>query len=133
MKEKISKSAHIFVALAVPLAFLVGTLTSLVFKTTNPDHVDITADLAYLKPSLYAGYGTLLVLLSLGLIASLLSFKSGAQKYAKTTLITLLIIVVCVAGSALAQKRTDQVEATYSKQQVQSLFKQMFLKVPAQK
>lgn len=133
MKEKFTKSAHVFIALALPIAFLAGTLTSLFLKTNNPDHIDITADLAYLRPALYAGYATLVIILLLGFIASLLNLNSDRKRYAKATLITMLIVILCVVGSALAQKRVEQVEKNYSKQHVQDLFKQFYLKSPPNK
>lgn len=130
MKEKFAKSALVFVALAVPLGFLAGTLVGLALKTANPSHIDITAKLAYLGPSLYAGYGTVAALSLLGVVASVLSFKQGRKSYAKTSLLTLLIIMLCVVGSVLAQKQTAHVEASYAKEQLQNLYKQLRLLSP---
>lgn len=128
MKEKISKSGLIFISLAAPVGLLVGTLTALILKIHNPSNVDITAEIAYLRPSLYAGYGSLAVLLVLGCISSVISYKNGRKNLSKATFVTLAIVIFCVAGAAIAQQQVTKVEASYTKSQLQDLYKQFNFK-----
>lgn len=130
MKEKFAKLSLVFVALAVPLALFIGTALGYALKAINPSNVDITADLAYLGTALTAGYGTLALFLLLGFIGALIGFKNGHQKTAKATLLTILLIIVCVVGAAVAQKMTTKVEQDYTKQQVKNLYNQLQLDIP---
>lgn len=131
MKERFSLWAPTFVALAAPLGLLVGTLTGLVLKAANPSHVDITADLAYLGPALFAGYGTVIVLAGLGFLGALFGLSGSNQTQAKRTLITLLVLVLCVVGALISQKLTDRIEANYSKQSLERFYKNLNLPSPS--
>jgi hypothetical protein len=128
MKHKYSTISFVCTALAVPMAMLVGLTTGLILKSSNPSNVDITAGLAYLTQGLVAGYATLAIFALSGVVFGVLGLKTEYRKIAKASLTTLALVILAAVGTGLVQKRTDTVEANYSKQQVQDLFKQFRLK-----
>lgn len=125
MNQKHAKISLAASALALPVAFTAGNLTSLILKANNPDNVDITAGLAYLRPTLIVSFTTFGILCAIGLIFAIIGMRKGDKSLSKFSLIVLVAVLLVSLSAALLQQRIDRVEKTYSKQQFNTLFQQL--------
>jgi hypothetical protein len=59
----------VLASIATPITLLVSGLVAWLYKSNNPDNVDITAGLAYLRPILISTFATFGVLMLLRCIS----------------------------------------------------------------
>ena len=102
------------IALALPLTLLVSQLVTAYLKSNNPDNVDITQGLAYLRPILIAGWVTFGVIMAsvAGLIVAMYR-RDGNFIEAKLPLILSVLLVIILGGWMAVNSYTDQVEEDY--------------------
>lgn len=62
MRLTIRNAAILLSALLIPLSMLISNVVTAFYKSTNPRDVDVSADLAYLRESLVAGFGSALII-----------------------------------------------------------------------
>lgn len=102
------------VALLVPLTMLIGYVAAAYYKSANPNGIDITTSLAYLRQVMVVtiiGF-SLLTLTSVGLIVTMYR-QDGNFVNAKLPLV-LLIAVVALLGTGMAiNSYTDSVVEQY--------------------
>lgn len=124
MKSSYGKASVIIASLLIPVGFLAGQLVAWRLKSTNPSNVDITADLAYLRPILVSSFSVVIVLSVLVVILAVLGFKKDSNpQLAKTSLITLAAVVIVSAIGLLVQNRVTKVENAYSEKQFNTFLK----------
>ena len=104
----------ILAALWLPLSMLIGNLVTAFYKSTNPNDVDITAGLAYLRQSLFAGFGAagLIAVIIIGLVV-LMYRRSGNFKEAKLPLAVFAIVGVVTLSALVVNGYINAVEDQY--------------------
>ncbi len=125
MNQKHAKISLAASALALPVALMAGNLTSLILKTNNPDNVDITANLAYLRPTLIVSFTIFGVLCVISLVFAIISMRKGDKSLSKFSLVVLVAVLLVSLAAGLLQKQTDAIERDYSKQRFDTLFQQL--------
>lgn len=124
MKQKFGSLAILSTALLVPLAIFAGSSVEYILKRTNPDHVDITLGLAYLRPMLASGIGVAVALTICSITLALMGLKKDEnRRLAKFSLILLSVILLSAVASGVLKHQSDTLENAQTKSQVQDLFK----------
>jgi uncharacterized membrane protein len=121
--NKDGKRAIICAALALPLSLVVSGTIAWYLKANNPDNVDITAGLAYLRPILVSAFVTFGVLMLVAFVSALRGRRRDASPELSTlglALIITLVLVSLVAG--VASNRASKAEDRYRDQQTQEFF-----------
>lgn len=122
--NKFSKLSIISSALALPLTVLSGTLVSWYLKGNNPDHVDITAGLAYLRPILVTSFTVFIVLALLSLLFALIGLKKQEDRgLIRLALALALAVIVTSSLAGFAQTRISAIEDSYRERRVETLLK----------
>ena len=102
------------VALILPITLLVGAIASAYYKSTNPDHVDVTQSLAYLSQTMTISFITFAVLVILVIIGIVKMYRAdGNMCSAKLPLVLLIAIVVLLGSYALVSSYTSKVQDQY--------------------
>lgn len=102
------------VALLVPLTLLVSQITEFIFKSTNPDNIDITTSLAYLGQGVTAGIVTFCAVLAVIVTAVVLDKRAtGTWQGARQPIMLFTAIVILVAGVMLFNKLTNNAQDDY--------------------
>lgn len=115
------------VALMIPITIVVSVLTALYFKSTNPDNVDVSQDLAYLQQTIVAGIITF-VLFTVAVVTGIVLMYRRDRNFsnAKLPLVLLLIVCTLMAGiivvSSYTSKVTDQYLIDHGKPTLQQFF-----------
>lgn len=93
---------------------LIGAVVTAFYKSTNPDAVDVTAELAYLRQSLVAGFGAALLIGAaiIGLIVHMYR-KSGSFADAKFPLIVFAMVGIVTVAALVVNGYVDAVEDQY--------------------
>lgn len=133
MTIKHSKISIAAAALSVPAAFMAGNLTTLILKSNNPDNVDITAGLAYLRPILIVSFTTFGVLCLISLVFGIIGLRKDDKSLSKFSLILLVALLLVSLTAGLLQKQTDKIEKDYSQKQFNSLFQELQTKFKTKK
>lgn len=124
MKQKFGTFALVATALMVPLSILAGAVTEFFLKRSNPNHIDITLGLAYLRPILQVGTGVAAILFIVSIVFALIGLKKDSSpQIAKVALLILLIITLASSGASLLKNRTDKLEDAYTNDRVKDFFK----------
>ncbi len=122
MVNKSSQISVLAAATMLPLAIIIGQLVAWYYKSVNPNDVDVSAGLAYLRQILLSAIGVLVLLWMVSLIAGLRGLRSEMKKIAKLGLIILCINTVLMLGLAGLNKinsdivdNAEKVNASVSK------------------
>ena len=101
-------------AALLPLSMLMSNIVTALYKAGNPENVDITAGLAYLRQSLFAGFGTALIIgaIVVWLIVSMYRRDRNFVE-AKLPLVLLGMVVFVLIISAAVSSYTGAVEDQY--------------------
>lgn len=114
----------IFASLAFPLALLISSTAAWYLKSHNPDNVDVTAGLAYLRPILLSAFVTFGLCMVLSLWFALWGKRHDNSPELSYLGILLIIVVTLVTlASAIAQRGAGNAEESYRKQQSEALFR----------
>ena len=121
-------------ALLLPLSILAGVLTAAYYKSSNPDNVDITNGLAYLRQTMFAAIAVGVII---GIIIIVMIIKmyrrDGNFVEAKLSLVLLVAIAVIVGSIAIASNYTSSVEDQYRIDRGQPTLDQFFDKLEQNK
>ena len=121
-------------ALLVPLSMLAANLVAALYKSNNPDSVDITNGLAYLQQSLVAGFGTAVMIAALIIwLITRMYRRDKSFAEAKLPLVLLVSIGVLVTTLALISNYTSTVEDQYRKDHGQPTLSEFFDRLDKQK
>lgn len=116
--NKFGKVSIITAGLVLPLALVVSGLVTWYLKANNPDSVDITADLAYLRPTLIAAFVTFGLVWAVSLISGLFGLKRDTSDELSRTGLTLLTLVTVLSIiSTVSTTQVSRAEDLYRQQQ----------------
>lgn len=102
------------VTLTLPATLLASTLVTAYFKSTNPDNVDITQSLAYLKQSLLVAVITFSLFVIVGIVGIVKMYRRDKNFVKAKFPMTLLIVVfVLMSGAAITNAYTNKVQDQY--------------------
>jgi uncharacterized Tic20 family protein len=100
--------------LMFPASAFIGGLIGWNLKSSNPNNVDITQGLAYLRPILVTGFVLFIGLLLTSFIAGIIALKKDTDRtFGKIGLVLLAIVLVFSAGAAFANAKTDDAINSY--------------------
>lgn len=106
----------IFASLALPLALLISGTITWYLKAHNPDNVDITAGLAYLRPILVSAFVTFGASMVLSLWFAVRGKRHDASPGLSYLGIVLVVVVTLMSlASGIAQKGAGDAEDAYRK------------------
>lgn len=112
--NKYGKVSVILAGLALPTALLLSSLIAWHLKSTNPDSVDITAGLAYLRPILLTSFSTYGVMWLVSLVSGLLGLKRDASdELSRVGLMLLILVTVVSLASGITSRKIADAEDAY--------------------
>ncbi len=115
--NKFGKVSIITAGLVLPIAMLVSGIVAWQLKSTNPDAVDITAGLAYLRPILVTSFTAFGLIWLVSLVSGLLGLKKDASPdYSKLGLLLLVLITITSVGAGITSKGVSDAEDAYRAQ-----------------
>ncbi len=121
--NKFGKVSLFTAGIMYPTAALAGGLVAWNLKSGNPDNVDITAGLAYLRPILVTGFILFGVLFIVSLISGVLALRRDQDRsLGKLSLVLLATILVFSGAAAFANAKTDNAIDQYRTQKDQEFF-----------
>lgn len=124
--NKYGKVSVISAGLVLPLALLAGNIVAWNLKSSNPDGVDITAGLAYLRPILITSFVVYGLVWLTSLVAGLLALKRDkVNELGKTGLVLLVLITVLSLCSAITAGKVSDAEEAYREQQATEFFQKL--------
>lgn len=109
------KLSIVFASLVMPLTFLLSFAVSVHLKGTNPNQVDVTAGLAYLRPILITAIVSVIGCIVLSIIFAIRSINIDKDKsLGKFALILLAgLFILFVIDTKLINKNTDIIDDAY--------------------
>ena len=115
--NKFGKISIVTAGLVLPISLLISGLVTWHLKSTNPDNVDITAGLAYLRPILVTGYTLFISIWLVSLVSAVLGLKKDATaEYARLGLILLVLVTITSLGAGISAKGAGDAEEAYKNQ-----------------
>jgi uncharacterized Tic20 family protein len=121
--NKFGKVSIFSAGLMFPVAAFIGGLVAWNLKSNNPNDVDITQGLAYLRPILLTGIVIFIVLLLLSVVTGILALKKDTDRsFGKVGLALLVSVLIFSGGAALANKKTDDAIDSYRTAKEQKFF-----------
>ena len=121
--NKNGRRAIFCAALALPLSLLVSGTIAWYLKTNNPDNVDITAGLAYLRPILVSAFATFTIVMLVGLVSALRGRKHDASPELSYIALALVIALTALSLAAgVANKGASDAQDRYRDQKTQGFF-----------
>lgn len=121
--NKYGKVSIFAAGLMFPAAAFIGGVVAWNLKGGNPDNVDITQGLAYLRPILVTGLTVFGLLLATSLVCGVVALRKDADKtFGKIGLALLATIFVFSAGAAISNAKTDDAIENYRDNKAQQFF-----------
>lgn len=124
--NEFGKKSLITTSLLLPITLAASSLVSWYLKTNNPDGVDITQGLAYLRPILIVSFSTFLVGWLMALIFGIIGLKKDeAPQTSKLALALLVAITILSTTAAIANSKAGHAEDAYQDQKSEQFFKDL--------
>lgn len=121
--NKFGKASLIISSLVLPLTTLLSSTVEWYFKSNNPNNVDITSNLAYLKQVLCTALVAYAALWIIGLITALVGLKKDQDtKFSKLALLILPLVLIISILAGAATKAVSDSEDAYRDQKAQEFF-----------
>ena len=118
--NKYGKVSLFSASIMFPAAVFVSSIVGWILKSGNPDNVDITQGLAYLRPILVTGFSLFGILLAVSVVSAVLALKKDTDKtLGKLAIVLIVTIFILAAGSAIATTKTDNAIKDYRAAQEQ--------------
>ena len=126
--------AIVLVTLLLPLTLLAGAITAAVYKSINPDNVDITASLAYLRETMMAGIAmfTVITVIIVGLIIKIHHHEHKFAQ-AKLPLALLTATITLIVSLMIVNSYTNSVQDQYLRDNNRATLDEFFDAVEQQK
>ena len=118
MKPRITlrTAAITLTTLLIPLSMLFGNIVTALYKSTNPSDVDITNDLAYLRESLFAGFGAAFLIGAIIVWLIVLMYRRDKNfSEAKFPLVLLVSLCIVTFAALAVSGYTNAVEDQYTR------------------
>lgn len=87
--------------LPLPVGWTVGSLVAWWLKSTNPDDIDVTQGLAYLRPILLSGFGALALTAVVALVVALRARRTGNGLPLNLLLVHAAVTIVVLVANGL--------------------------------
>lgn len=117
--NKFGKISIISAALALPLTLLVSGIVAWYLKSSNPDGVDITYALAYLRPTLLTAITCFISLSLVSLLSGILGLKKDeSNEFSKIGLLIIVLVAIFSFSAGIISKKTSDSESNYQKDSV---------------
>ena len=124
--NKFGKTSVVIASLILPVTLLLSSMVAWHFKETNPNNVDITAGLAYLKQILGTTLIVFAVLWVTSLVSALIGLKKDASKeLSKLGLVVLALVTILSVGSGIANNKAGDAEEAYRDQKATEFFQKL--------
>ena len=121
--NKFGKISIIAASTALPVALIVSGLVSWQLKSSNPDNVDITQGLAYLRPILVSSFIVFGVFIVLSLITGLLALKRDQDiSLGKLGLVLAVTVLLLSTVAGVASNKASHSVDTYREKKEQQFF-----------
>ena len=132
--KSLKNVATLLTAALIPIIILVSQTVGAIYKTNNPDNVDITNGLAYIQQTLIAGIGVGIVI-ALIIVWLLIRIYRRDKNFSEAKLPMLLLVFVgaCVVAIAAISNYTSSVENQYLKDHDRPTLSEFFDKLEEQK
>jgi putative copper export protein len=112
--NKFGKVSIVTSSLVLPLTTLISGLVGAYLKSNNPNNVDITSNMAYLKQILGATLIVFVTLWVLSLLLALIGLKKDTDSaFSKLSLIILPLILIVSIAAGMATNAAGDAEDTY--------------------
>lgn len=116
--NKFGKLSIIASGLMLPLALIAGNLVTWYYKSGNPDNVDITAGLAYLRPILVISFTIFALTWLISLVSGLMALRRDrSSELGRIGLLLLALVSIISLFSAIAANKVTKIEENYKEQQ----------------
>lgn len=124
--NKFGKISVIVASLALPVTLLVSGFVAWQLKESNPNSVDITSNMAYLKEIL----GTSLILFTtlwiVSLVCALIGFKKDSSKdFSKLGMLVLVLVTVFSIGAGMFTNAVGDAEDAARQKQAEEFFEKI--------
>ncbi|MCB9823279.1 hypothetical protein H6800_03330 [Candidatus Nomurabacteria bacterium] len=117
--NKFGKVSIVSASLTLPLTLLTSGIVAWYLKSSNPDGVDITYALAYLRPTLLTAIACFVTLSLISLVSGILGLKKDDSKeYSKLGLLIIVLVAVFSFSAGIISKKTSDAESNYQKDSV---------------
>jgi glucan phosphoethanolaminetransferase (alkaline phosphatase superfamily) len=132
--KSLKNVATFLTAALIPIIILVSQTVGAIYKTNNPDNVDITNGLAYIQQTLIAGIGVGIVI-ALIIVWLIIRIYRRDKNFSEAKLPMLLLVFVgaCVVAIAAISNYTSSVENQYLKDHDRPTLSEFFDKLEEQK
>jgi RsiW-degrading membrane proteinase PrsW (M82 family) len=132
--KSLKNVATLLTAALIPIIILVSQTVGAIYKTNNPDNVDITNGLAYIQQTLIAGIGVGIVI-ALIIVWLIIRIYRRDKNFSEAKLPMLLLVFVgaCVVAIAAISNYTSSVENQYLKDHDRPTLSEFFDKLEEQK
>lgn len=118
------KRSVLFASLALPTTLVISGMISWYLKSHNPDNVDITAGLAYLRPILVSGFVTFIVMMLVSLLSGIRGLRQDTSKELSSLGIKLVIVLTVLSLAAgIASNGTSKAQDAYRDKKAQEFFR----------
>lgn len=122
------------VALILPITLLASGITTAYFKSTNPNDIDITQNLAYLRQSLFVAVVTFALIAGASIFGIVKMYRRDRSFVeAKLPMVLLFVVFVLMGGAAIANAYTNKVQNQYMNDNKRPTLQQYFNKLKEQK
>lgn len=123
MMNKFGKISVLTAGLVLPLALLAGNLVAWYYKGGNPDNVDITAGLAYLRPILITSFVVYGLVWLISLVTGILALKNArTNELGRVGLLLLVLVTVVSLCAAISAGKVSDAEDAYRDQKATQFF-----------
>lgn len=105
MNDEYSRRSLLLTSISLPLGIFVGKCVELVLKSTNPSHVNVAADLAYLAHIIIATMATVVFFWILALVFAFMGYRRHESKtIVKFAAATLLVVIMLTLSTLVLNK-----------------------------
>lgn len=126
MTNKYGKMAIITASLILPLTLILSGLVAWQLKESNPDNVDVTAGLAYLRQILGTALVAAAILWGISLVSSLIGLKKDDDRtWAKLGMLVLVLVTITSITAGIVQNQVSDVEKVYKDNQAEQFFEKL--------
>lgn len=124
--NKFGKISVVIASLALPVTLLISGFVAWQLKEANPDSVDITASLAYLKQILGTTLVVFAVLWVMSLASALIGLKKdGSKEFSKLGILILVLVTVLSIGAGIANNKAGDAEDAYKAQKTEEFLNKL--------
>lgn len=112
--NRFGKISVLLAGLALPTAILLSGLVGYYLKSNNPDGVDITAGLAYLRPILLTAFISYGFLWAVSLVSGVLGLKRDTSaELSRAGLLLLALVTIVSLAAGITNKNIADAEDAY--------------------